>query len=105
MVAGRGLGVPGDDERALTLAIGTDKGDNVAAFSATGFRENLHKVPFAVLSAGGIAGLLALMGLDSTGSWPPKPYAQEYQKRVRRSTKLGKCESGGGDGSFPCDQF
>jgi hypothetical protein len=71
VVAGGGLGVPGDDQLALALAVSANKGDDSASFSAAGFGENLHKVLFTVLTAGGVAGLLARMGLKATGSSSP----------------------------------
>jgi hypothetical protein len=52
----------------LALAIAADEGGAIADFAADGFREDLHKVLFAVLSAGGVAGLLALAGLVATGA-------------------------------------
>jgi hypothetical protein len=41
---------------ALALAVSANKGDDSASFSAAGFGENLHKVLFTVLTAGGVAG-------------------------------------------------
>jgi hypothetical protein len=74
VVAGRGPGVLGDDVLAPALSVTADVGDFIPDFAAAGFRENLHKVLFTGLSAGGVAGPLALVGLDATGSWTPVLY-------------------------------
>ena len=90
VVAGGGPGVPGGDESALALSVAADEGHDIAAFSAAGFRENFHKVLLAVLSAGSGAGLLALVGLDGPGSWPPLPCDPACPNQVGRSTKLAQ---------------
>jgi hypothetical protein len=74
VVAGRGPGVLGDDVLAPALSVTADVGDFIADLAAAGFRENFHKVLFAVLAAGRVAGPLALVGLDATGSWTPVLY-------------------------------
>ena len=88
MFAGRGPGILWSNQLALALSISANEGDDIASFSAAGFRENFHKVLLTVLSAGSGAGLLAIAGLDGPGSWPPLPYVPACPKRVGRSTRL-----------------
>ena len=68
VVAGGGRGVLGNDVLAPALSVTAEVGDFIADLAAAGFRENLHKVLFVVLTAGRGAGLLALLGFDAPGS-------------------------------------
>jgi hypothetical protein len=65
VVARWGRGVLGNNVLAPALTITADVGDFIADLAAAGFRENLHKVLFTVLAAGGVAGLL-----PSLTAWP-----------------------------------
>ena len=70
MVAGGRCVFAGNTRARWHCPKATDICDSICTLSAAGFRENFHKVPLTVLTAGGVFWLLALMGFDATGSLP-----------------------------------